>query len=352
MKAGWKKAVMTALLLGCLILMWQSLEAFRDHYPAWSLRWQQPLNPEQVEQLLQSAEENEETTAQQCSMTLWREEHGTAKIATGELDAAAIRYRGDRGKIQRLTFLQGSEPGDLDEAGGLVSQGFALSLWGSTDVVGQTFSWAGEVFQVSAVFEGEEPLVYLPQKTLTGFYCLELTGAIESDPVAFSSDLTAMAGLDPCDGAVYGPEMVGLLGLLSWLPLAACGIWGMLGLAKLYPIQNRWIRQGLFWGSLFLLAILLPNTIARLPGWLTPPRWSDFAFWIRLYKAAGERILEWMRIFPQTKDVAAKGQLLRWALGWTGSLFCLNWICFRLGKGDEKQTGQRHCNGTENHPNK
>lgn len=338
MKTGWKKAAIGAALLGCLVLMWQSLNGFGTCYPALSLRWRQPLEAAQVERLLRTEEEYGEEESAQCFMTLWREEQGTARTDTGEQAATAIRYRGDWGRIQRLTFLGGSEPGDLDKTGGMVSQGLAMSLWGSTDVVGQSFFWEGEKFQVSAVFKGKEQIVCLPQKTLTGFDCVELTGAVERNPVAVSMDFVAGAGLEPYDSAVYGLEMVGLLKLLSWLPLATSGIWGALWLVRLYPIENRWVRQGLLWGGVFLLAALLPLAIARLPGWLTPPQWSDFDFWLRLYESAGERVMEWLRISPRTKDVAAKGLLLRWLLGWTGSLFCLNWLCFRLGAENRKES--------------
>lgn len=336
MKIAWKKLGMIGLLAACLVLMWQSLRGFGDAYPALSLRWREPLSVQQVDAV------RREGTQDGYSATFWREERGTAKTDLAELEAVAVRYQGEQSKIQRLTFLEGTGQDGMNAPAGMVSEGFALALWGSTDVVGQTFTWKGETCCVSAVFQGEEALLFLPQKDGAYFDCLELKLNGASDPVAAVSDLLAVAGVDDCQGAVYGPEMGAMLGALGWLPLTACGIWALVRLVRLYPIQRKWVRRGLFWGTLFLLAVLIPVGIAHLPGWLTPPRWSDFGFWARLFQAGGERVAEWLRVAPVTKDVEAKRFLLGWAFGWTGSLFCLNWLCYRVGKEEEFKRNGHH----------
>ncbi|MCD8354426.1 MAG: hypothetical protein LUC47_08960, partial [Clostridiales bacterium] len=184
------------------------------------------------------------------------------------------------------------------------------------------FTWNGETWVVSGVFQGAASLLYLPAETAVGATCLELTGDIGDDPVAAANDFMAMAGLDDWAGAVYGPQMGSLLRLLNWVPLVICGVWCLYALKRRYPIRRLALRRAVFWGMVLLAAALVPVGMAHLPGWLTPPQWSDFGFWVRLLQAAGKRLEDWFRIIPQTKDIAAKEALLCWAAGWGGSLLC------------------------------
>lgn len=336
----WNRLGILLLLLGSMLLTWRALSGFQAQEPTVSLRWRGPLTQEQLEQMEQYLAQEDTAYA----VTLWREEQGTAKTEMASLSATAVRYQGSQRNIQRLTFLEGREPGELEQNAGLVSEDFALGLWGSTNVVGQAFSWEDETFTVSAVFQGEGTLAYLPQKETKDFCCLELTGAVDSDPVAAAYDFVAMAGLEPWDSAVFGPQMWALLTLLSWLPLVLCGLWSLRQLAALFPIRERWLRRGLSWGAVLLLAALIPVGLGHLPGWLTPPRWSDFDFWYRLWESAGEQLEEWFRLSPWTKDVTAKRQLLLWAAGWVTSLFCLSWNCFwAKGKADGTQPPATGC---------
>lgn len=320
----WNRLGILLLLLGSMVLTWRALLGFQERNPAISLRWRVPLTQEQLDQMERYLAQEDTPYA----VTLWREQQGTAATETASLTTTAVRYRGSQRNIQRLTFLRGSEPGELERNAGLVSEDFALGLWGSTDVVGQLFSWEEETFTVSAVFQGKGSLAYLPQREAQGFCCLELTGAVDRDPVAAAYDFVAVTGLEPWDSAVFGPQMSALLMLLSWLPLALCGLWSVRQLTALFPIRERWLRRGLLWGVVLLLAALIPVGIGQLPGWLTPPQWSDFEFWYRLWESAGERLEEWLWLPPWTKDVTAKRQLLLWALGWSASLFCLSWNCY------------------------
>lgn len=322
----WKRLLPVLLFLICQGFTWQAVSTFRDCYPAVSLRWREPLGEADMQQI----ENALEAGGMDLSVTAWREEEGTAETDFSRTDAIAVRYDGAVPSIQRFTILEGAEPGALETGAGLISEGLAWALWGSTDVVGQSFTWEGELFTVAAVFQEKAALVYLAETSGAEFTNLELSGAAaEQDPVAAAADLAAQTGLEWWDGAVYGPAASTLLGLLSWLPLALCGFWMLFRLIRLYPIQNMWVRRGVGWGLVLLLAVLLPSAIGKLPGWLTPPRWSDFAFWLRLWEAAKERLEEWFQLEPWTKDVAAKGWLLRWAIGWAGSLLSISWAYFQ-----------------------
>lgn len=322
----WKRLLPILLFLLCQGFTWQAVSVFRDCYPSVSLRWREPLGESDIQQI----EEVLKTGGMDLSVTAWREEEGTAETDFSAADAIAIRYSGSVSSIQRFAILEGTEPGTLETGAGLISEGLARALWGSTDVVGQSFTWEDETFTVAAVFQEEAALACLAQTSGGGFPNLELSGAAaEQDPVAAAADLAAQAGLEWWDGAVYGPAVSTLLELLSWLPLSLCGVWGLFWLIRLYPIQNMWICRGVVWSLVLLLAVLLPSAIGQLPGWLTPPLWSDFAFWLRLWEAAGERLEEWFRLNPWTKDVAAKGWLFRWAIGWAGSLLSISWAYFQ-----------------------
>ncbi len=300
------------LLLACLLLAWRSAEGIGDCYPSVSLRLETPLTAEQAVVLADTS----------YTVTCWWEEDGSAETAYAACAALALRYHGTLGDIQHFTFLDGGEPGALQGQAGMVSRPLALALWGSTDVVGQEFLWNGETWTVSGVFRSGEALLCLPSETAAGAVCLELAGDISDDPVGAASDFMALAGLDGWAGTVYGPQMAALLRLLNWVPLGICGIWCLWTLKKRYPIRRLALRRGLFWGLALLAAALVPVGMGHLPGWLTPPQWSDFGFWYRLWVAAGARLEDWFRVAPLSKDVSAKETLLCWAVGWGGSLLC------------------------------
>ncbi|MCD7761025.1 MAG: hypothetical protein LUH16_04525 [Clostridiales bacterium] len=301
-----------ALLLGCLLLSWHCAETLGDLYPSVSVRLETPLTQAQAGTLEDAA----------YTVTCWWEEEGVAETDYAHCSALAVRYHGTLRDIRRLTLTEGTEPGALQMQEGLVSSALAQALWGSTNVVGQEFSWNGEIWTVSAVFEGDDCALCLPSETAAGAVCLELTGDIEDDPVGAVNDFLALTGLDGGAGTVYGPQMGALLRLLNWTPLTLCALWCLWSLKRRFPIRRLALRRGIFWGLVLLAAVLAPIGMGNLPGWLTPPRWSDFGFWYRLWVAAGERLEEWFRVVPLTKDVTAKRALLCWAAGWSGSLLC------------------------------
>ncbi len=302
----------------CLLLAWRCAGTIETLYPSVSLRLGSGLTEAQAKSF--GALLEEETA--QYAVTFWWEEAGDAETAYTSADALAVRYCGTLRDVVQVELLDGAEPGALQDGAGLVSKGLALALWGSADVVGQEFTWNGETWVVSAVFQGEDSLLYLPAETAEGATCLELTGDIGDDPVGAANDFMALAGLDNWAGTVYGPQAAALLRLLNWLPLAVCGVWCLLALKRRYPIRRLALRRGLFWGIVLLAAALIPVGMAHLPGWLTPPQWSDFGFWVRLWQAAGKRLEDWFGIVPLTKDVNAKKALLCWAASWGGSLLC------------------------------
>ena len=325
----------------CLLLAWQAAAAVADLYPAAvSLRYRAPLTAAELAQ----AEQPEETEegAQLRLAAAWYEEEGEAALTNAVRTATAIRYRGDRAAIARLTYLSGGEPGAQEDAA-LVSEGFARALWGSADVLGQTFSWQGERFTVCGVYEGEDGL-YLPQKGREGFCCLELTGPAE-DPVGAALDFTARTGLDGWDGAAWGTAGGTLLRLLVWLPPLAGALWALWRLARLSWPRRGAARYALAAAAVLLLGALLPMGAAHLPGWLTPPRWSDFSFWYQLWCSAGARLEEWFRLPVWEKDVEAKRTLLVWLGGWLGSAAALAALKGRLlcaaPPGDRADTAKR-----------
>ncbi len=306
----------------CLLLAWQAAAAVADLYPAAvSLRYRALLTTAELAQ----AERSEETEegAQLRLAAAWYEQEGEASLSNAALTATAVRWRGDRASVRRLTYLSGGEAGAREDAA-LVSEGFARALWGSADVLGQTFRWEGESFTVCAVYEGEEGL-YLPQTGQEGFCCLELTGPAE-DPVGAALDFTARAGLPGWNGAVWGRAAEILLSWAVWLGPLCAGLWALLRIARLFWPQRGALRAGLCAALVLLTAAVLPLMAARLPGWLTPPQWSDFSFWTGLWAAARERLEEWFRLPVWEKDVEARRALLGWLAAGLGGAAVLKWL--------------------------
>lgn len=333
----WPRVLPVLFLFLCLLLTWICGATVERAYPSISLRLSQPLTPEQGTAVLEAAQQAELSYA----LTGWREETGTLETDFSRCDATVLLYYGQPQAIAQLTFLQGGGPGSLQSEAGLVSSALAQALWGSTDVVGQTFRWNRTPFTVCGVFQDKASLAYCPVSSLEGAVCLDLFGDTGDCPPETVGDFLVRTGLTDYSGIIYGPQMAGLLELLSWLPLLVCGLWCVRRFwNQMFP-HSSLVRRILVWGLILLAAIVLPIGLSKLPGWLTPPQWSDFSHWASLWESAGTRLEEWLGIVPLTKDVAARKALLGWFCGWSGSWFWWSECRFCLRAAPQSTTGGR-----------
>lgn len=331
----WRRFLPVLALFLSLLLTWTSAATVEQTYPSISLRLSQPLTREQGTAVLEAAQQPELSYI----LTGWREETGTLETGFSSCNATVLLYHGQPQAIAQLTFLQGGGPGSLQSEAGLVSSALAQTLWGSTDVVGQSFRWNGTLFTVCGVFRDKASLVYCPVSSLEGVVCLELFGDTGDCPPETVGDFLVRTGLTDCNGIIYGPQMVRLLELLSWLPLLVCGLWCVRRFWNQICTCPPLVRRTLLWCLILLAAVVLPIGLSELPGWLMPPQWSDFSHWASLWESAGARLEEWLRVAPLTKDVTAKEALLGWFCGWSGSWFWWSECRFCFGTAPQSTTG-------------
>ena len=174
------------------------------------------------------------------------------------MQATLITYQGDPALVWDPACLSGALPAPLDASGCAVSAALAWALFGSEDAVGLTLTWGDAVYTVRGIFDSEDCLALLP----------------------------------------------------AWLPLAFAA--GVLAAALLRAAAHRplWVRDAVGFALLLAAALALPVALAAWPAWLTPSRWSDFAWWGRLAGQPQGQFLAWLAAPCLGRDLGFKAGLL------------------------------------------
>ncbi len=306
------------VLLAILLFMgFYTAAEFYKIYPApVSLRYTQPLAKTQVEHALDYAADKKNTSG--SYPTFWLEQNG-GQVTTpyAQVSARILVGLGEGALILPARFIRGGWPGVYDEYGCAVSTQLAWQLWGSTDVLGKEVGYNKRKLLVRGVFEGEEPLLYATGGTDAGYTCVELTPLQGSDKRQAAGNFCAEAGLPTPEHMVYAGSMNFLMQVACWAAVIALALGLLVRLVLACPpSKRRWMMLAL----LFAAAVLLPLGLSALPGWLIPTRWSDFAFWGKLWHTVGERIEEWLTLPALFKDVMAKWLLFKQGLICVGLL--------------------------------
>lgn len=312
------KTVGCLMLFSLLLAAFGNAERFRAVYRApVSLRYDTPLTREEVENALSYAKEkrNEEG----CCPTFWLQKNNEkVEAAYAKATTCMIIGLGEGNLILPSRFTAGGWPGVYDENGCAVSTQLAWRLWGSTDVLGKTVESNKRQMIVRGVFEGSEPLLYATGGTNAGYTCAELAPLPEGDRRQAAERFCMYAGLSLPPYMVYGGSMYTILYLLCWLTLVLPAVVLLYRLAACFPHnRRRWAGLGL----LFTAALLLPLVLTVLPGWIVPARWSDFAFWERLFQTLKVRMEEWLALPAMLKDIEAKWLLAKQGLLFIASFF-------------------------------
>ena len=74
--------------------------------------------------------------------------------------------------------------------------------------------------------------------------------------------------------------------------------------------QALWRRDAVGFALLLAAALALPMLLALWPAWLTPSRWSDFAWWGRLAQQLREQGTAWLAAPCLGRDLPVKTGLL------------------------------------------
>ena len=266
-----------------------------------SLRWRQALD----------ATTASAAREKQPGLTLWGQTEEPLTTGWRQVQATLITYQGDPALVWDPACLSGALPAPLDASGCAVSAALAWALFGSEDAVGLTLTWGDAVYTVRGIFDSEDCLALLPDET-AAFTAAELPadGETWQGPAAWVEAQLRTSGLPDPDWTLYpaGPALLALL--LAWLPLAFAA--GVLAAALLRAAAHRplWALDAVGFALLLAAALALPVTLAAWPAWLTPSRWSDFAWWGRLAGQLRGQFLAWLAAPCLGRDLGFKAGLL------------------------------------------
>lgn len=247
----------------------------------------------------------------QPGLAFWCEETADLAADWRQARATVLLFSGEAGLVWGQPCRAGQLPAPLDKFGCAVSTALAWELFGSEDAVGLTLSRGNTTYTVRGVFESDDLLALLPVEAAP-FTAVELPAeaATGQDPAAWTDALLTRCGLPAPDWRLYTglPAAVGRA--LAWLPLlfgAAVLAAALVRRAAGFSFPGR---DAAFFALLGAAALALPAFFAVWPSWLTPSRWSDFAWWGQTAERLGEMWQAWLTAPGAGRDLAVKTGLL------------------------------------------
>ena len=303
------KWLILPVLLALMIFSFALSAQLNELCPSISLRYDTPLTEKQVEW---SRSYTDEYGAPY--LTFWTESQTFVSIGDMGTSAYQILYNGDPDIPYPVTYRHGGSPG-MDKASCSISVPLAWELWQSDRAVGMTVEIDGREYTVSGVFEEEDCRLF--RWSDSGFTAVEIPNTPKGeDSYRYCLDLAAQSGLGHPSGILWGSGMARLGRMLCWLPLVIAGCF------LLFPCLRKLKKlPGILWGILVLVLVLaLPAIIEVLPGWLVPTRWSDFAFFGRLWDTFCQRWWDLLMLSPTPMDAQRKAVFV-------GLLFCALGCC-------------------------
>lgn len=299
------RRVFTALLALLLLILtaagMKNAAALEKSCQSVSLRYAQPLAADAVKAAVQKAPD----------LTFWGE--GIASLDSGlrQTQSEAIFYRGDASLVLGRDCAAGQLPALLDKSGCAVSDALAWKLFGSVDAVGLTLSADGAEYTVRGVFESEDALALLPSED-AAFTAVELlyTDEARQDPEAWTDARILESGLPEPAWRLYTAAPAAAAKALAWIPalFAAC----VLGAAAVKAALRQTFpaRDAIFFAMLFAAVYALPALLAVWPSWLTPSRWSDFAWWRQTAQSVARQFEDFLLAPGAGRDLFVKARLL------------------------------------------
>ncbi|MCL2377514.1 MAG: hypothetical protein FWC77_00150 [Defluviitaleaceae bacterium] len=315
----------------CILLTLGFLEAGAvNRFHGASLRFSTPINGDAAYRARQYSISN--TCQNAFWPTFWHESKATLSAGARSLQTSAISFSGNAAVVWPADFLIGSAPSSVDAKGIAVSRHVALSLWGSTDIVGMTVCVNEKPRIVRGVFEGMAELALVSfhiEDTTQSWTGVELSSRPAQPRSPTRSDAEGFAilsGLGRPDYVLMG----GAMALARFMALFPALIPAVYGLALFVGYIKKYYRAALaplFFAILILIAILLPTLLDALPPWIIPTHWSDFSFWSSLSRQAGDGLREFLAVPPMLRDVELRMGLLKQMGIFVVSVWCSIVVC-------------------------
>lgn len=206
------------------------------------------------------------------------------KSVTGEV----IKVYGSLSILFPVEKLQGQTLYEGDKEGTIISEGVAYSLWGSTDVVGQSLEVEGKTYIVRGVLKEKNNTIITQadrENKETKLSALRVQLVDKENVADAMSTLQIKYNLP--EGVLNNLSLTSIL--LSGLVLLPGYLLGFYGLIKLYKFIYSTHR---YWVSAIILSIIalgltwitveMMQFINYIPSYIIPNKWSDFTFWSKL----------------------------------------------------------------------
>ena len=319
----------------CLWFAVQAVENVKQISPGVSLRYAQPLTGEQVKKAQTSIKSGQNTEG--LMVTFWCEGQMSVRspVSTRSCtDVCSIGFCGSADAAYGANYIAGTAPGDGDTSQCAISTALAWQLFGGTDILGQLLVLNpgvedAKTFRVCGVFAKETQQILYGAQASDPFYFLELTHVSEDNPAQSVQRFLAATGLAQPDQVLYDAAIAWLLSSLTGLPALLFLLFT--GYCLLCLLRNYPLREFAGFGMALLLVCLLPTCLSTLPGWMIPNQWGNMEAWRSLLSAAGKRLTEWFALWPTTRDVQLKGEVVQVIVLTCGCLVfavgaCLSWF--------------------------
>lgn len=207
-----------------------------------------------------------------------------AKNVIGEV----VKVYGNLTMLFPVEKLQGQTLYEGDGEGTIISEGVAYSLWGSTDVVGQSLIVGDKAYVVRGVLKEKSNRIITQADMAdkeTKFSALRVQLVDKENVEGVISTLKFKYNLP--ESVLRNLSLTSIL--LSGLALLPGYLLGFYGLIKLYKFIYSTHR---YWVSAILLSIIalgltwltieMMQFITYIPSYIIPNKWSDFTFWSKL----------------------------------------------------------------------
>lgn len=207
-----------------------------------------------------------------------------AKNVIGEV----VKVYGNLTMLFPVEKLQGQTLYEGDREGTIISEGVAYSLWGSTDVVGQSLIVGDKAHVVRGVLKEKSNRIITQADMAdkeTKFSALRVQLVDKENVEGVISTLKFKYNLP--ESVLRNLSLTSiLLNGLALLPGYLLGFYGLIRLYKfIYSTHRYWVSAillsiialGLTW-----ITIEMMQFITYIPSYIIPNKWSDFTFWSKL----------------------------------------------------------------------
>lgn len=298
----WLAVILAVVLLGLMRAGIHNLEPLCWHSQSVSLRYAEPLTPQQVQA----------ARSQDGGLTFWCEQEIRLTAAQRGTDLTALLYVGDAALVWGQPCQSGSLPAQLDVQGCALSTAAADALFGSENVVGLAVTWGDKQYQVRGIFANDHPIAVLPDPDAE--FCaveLQYSDAIRQDPETRISAVLQKTGLPTPKWQLYPAEILAVARWMTWIPILFAALVLVIGLVRLCRGWPVLLRDAALFFVLLAIVFAMPVFLQDWPQWLTPSRWSDFTWWRQTLDQLGQHFLVWLRVSPSFRDICMKTAILR-----------------------------------------